>query len=262
MDVATMGGRFTAAVLVVYLLVVGLGASYSLVLGFDVLPPPSGEAAACRATVLTCHASSVAGRILAQAFFAGIVGSFLHAAQSLASYIGNGTFKASWAAWYLLRPWIGGILALAMAFAAQAGLIGGAPGNANVSGLVALGLLGGWFSKTTTDKLQEVFATLFKTDADAERTDKLTGDQPTVTAVAPSPVPVAATDVTVTGTGFLSGARVTMNDIELGVTVVSDTELTVDLANLSPRPSGDVVLVVVNPGGATPASDPFTVPFA
>ena len=64
------------------------------------------------------------------------------------------------------------MLGLAIYFVMRAGLIGSA-GDVNPYGLVSMGLLGGWFSKTTTDKLQEVFETLFKTDQDAERTDKL-----------------------------------------------------------------------------------------
>ena len=36
--------------------------------------------------------------------------------------------------------------------------------------------LSGWFSKTTTDKLQEVFETLLKTDQDKKRKDKLRVD--------------------------------------------------------------------------------------
>ena len=48
----------------------------------------------------------------------------------------------------------------------------------NPYGIVAIGILGGWFSKATTDKLQEVFETLFKTDADKQRKDKLQHEQP------------------------------------------------------------------------------------
>jgi hypothetical protein len=102
----------------------------------------------------------------------GVAGSFLHAAQSLSSYVGNASFKASCTVLYFLRPWIGGILGLAIYFTFRAGLIAGASA-VNPYGVVALGLLGGWFSKTTTDKLQEVFETLFKTEEDSKRKDKL-----------------------------------------------------------------------------------------
>jgi len=57
-----------------------------------------------------------------------------------------------------------------------AGLVGQssfANGQINLFGVIALALMGEWFSKTTSDKLQEVFSTLFSSDADKERTDKL-----------------------------------------------------------------------------------------
>lgn len=243
--------RLVAIVLVLYLLAVGLGAAFFLVSSFEQLPlaPLAGQQA------------PAAARLLQQTFLAGVVGSFLHAAQSLTSYIGNGTFKMSWTSWYVMRPWIGGILGLAMAFAARAGLVGAGNGEGNVYGMVALGLLGGWFSKTTTDKLQEVFSTLFKTDADKERTDKLKGDQPTVTKINLTPVPATATDIVVTGTGFLSGVIVTINKITVDATFVSANELKVSLAKLVPRPVGDVKMVVKNPSGPKPESDSFTVKF-
>lgn len=113
--------------------------------------------------------------LLTFAFLAGIVGSFLHAAQSLITYIGNRSFVMSWAPWYLVRPWIGAVLGITLYFAFRAGLVSGA-GDLNPYGVIALGLLGGWFSKTATDKLQEVFETLFRTNADEDRKDKLTED--------------------------------------------------------------------------------------
>jgi len=38
----------------------------------------------------------------------------------------------------------------------------------NPYGVTAISLLGGWFLKTTTGKLQEVFEVLFKTNADSQ----------------------------------------------------------------------------------------------
>src|SRR5262245_18366787 len=183
--------RFVAGLLIVYLLAMGLFASANLVASFDLsaaqASSPAGSAdvslggtaasssseSTCSPWLVVCHLHGRDSTLLAQAALAGIVGSFLHAAQSLTSYVGNDTFKMSWASWYLMRPWIGSILALAMALAAHAGLVGAGGGGANIYGITAIGLLGGWFSKTTTDKLQEVFTTLFKTDADRERADKL-----------------------------------------------------------------------------------------
>ena len=169
-----------AMILVIYLLFVGLGAAMVVIANFPT------ESLTEKGTVIVFSEiedirlkmfsfgklGSVDRGLLLLAFFAGIAGSFLHAAQSLSSYVGNAEFKASWTTWYFLRPWIGGVLGFAIYFALRAGLIAGVSGI-NPYGVVALGLLGGWFSKTTTDKLQEVFDTLFKTDEDKKRKNKL-----------------------------------------------------------------------------------------
>jgi hypothetical protein len=165
-----------AILLLVYLLVVGAGASVGLIANFPTVTDgvicfPHGEEGAFKFFRIGTSLPSEQGLILL-AILAGIVGSFLSAAQSLSSYVGNGTFVSSWTIWYVLRPWIGGILGLSIYFAFRAGLVAGASA-VNPHGVVALGILGGWFSKTTTDKLKEVFETMFKTDADKERGDKL-----------------------------------------------------------------------------------------
>lgn len=165
-----------AMFLLFYLLVIGVGAAVEVIVNFptvkgDAVVFPHGQVDAPMFLPFGKLSSPDQGLILLAAL-AGIVGSFLHAAQSLSSYVGNASFKASWTVWYFLRPWIGGILGLSIYFTFRSGLIAGAS-TANPYGVMALGLLGGWFSKTTTDKLQEVFETLFKTDEDDKRKDKL-----------------------------------------------------------------------------------------
>ncbi|MDX1639832.1 MAG: hypothetical protein R3281_17865 [Balneolaceae bacterium] len=169
--------------LVIYLLFIGIGATGLLIMNF---PVDGADGIAFPHEVDGKSVfypfgglGSIDQGFLIIATLAGIAGSFIHAAQSLSSYIGNQMFKASWTAWYFLRPWIGGILGFAIYFAFRAGLIAGT-GTVNPYGVLAIGLLGGWFSKTTTDKLQEVFETLFKTQEDDKRKHKLTEpDEPT-----------------------------------------------------------------------------------
>ena len=165
-----------AILLVTYLFFIGIGATTLVIINF---PAESKNGIAFQQgenhkPILLPFAVQITENqgLLILAFFSGISGSFLHAAQSLSSYMGNQDFKASWTPWYLLRPWIGGVLGFAIYFALRAGLVAGTTA-VNPHGVVALGLLGGWFSKTTTDKLQEVFETLFKTDQDSKRKDKL-----------------------------------------------------------------------------------------
>lgn len=186
---------WTGIFLLFYLFVVGIGAAALLVSNFPdmqdgnlVFPNVDGDKIKLFPFGTVGKAAS---GLITLAFLSGVAGSFLHAAQSLSTYMGNAAFKLSWTAWYILRPWIGGILGLAIYFVFRAGLVGGGSVvNVNPYGVVALGLLGGWFSKTTTDKLQEVFETLFKTDEDKKRKDKLLGsDRPQLYSVYPSPIP-------------------------------------------------------------------------
>jgi hypothetical protein len=251
---------------VIYLLVVGLGATAVVIITF----PETGDG--IDSAHATPNMSSLLPvwshvtpeqKLILLAFAAGIAGSFLHAAQSLSSYIGNEAFKASWTTWYFLRPWIGGALGFAIYFALRAGLVAG-PTAVNPYGVVALGLLGGWFSKTTTDKLQEVFETLFKTDQDKKRKDKLdVAERPMVKEIDPSPIPSNATDIIIRGQNFLQGATVQINNDELQADFVSETTLKLSLQNLSqrPAPGSEALIRVKNPQGIEPLSKGYKVLF-
>ncbi|BCX47479.1 conserved hypothetical protein [Haloferula helveola] len=199
------------------------------------------------------------------AFFSGVAGSFIHAAQSLASYLGNESFKRSWIPWYLLRPWIGGALGFAVFVVFSAGLVGASAmsdGAINHYGIIALGFLGGWFSKTTSDKLQEVFETLFKTNADAQRNDKLDNVQPEIESCDPLPVPKNATKLRIKGRGFQEGAKAIIDGKELTISFFSDDKLTIELSNLDrPASPKTLHLHIENPKGSERLSKPFKIPF-
>ncbi len=105
-------------------------------------------------------------RFLALVAVVGALGSYIHLATSFADFLGNRQFVSSWKWWYGLRPFIGSALALSVYFAARGGLISGGAGAGDLSpyGVCALAGLTGLFSKQATDKLREVFETLFKTE--------------------------------------------------------------------------------------------------
>jgi len=250
--------------LVIYLLIVGVGASVLIAANFPeqkdthIAFPQGG-----RMHVLPLgEPASIAQGLIWLAMLAGVAGSFLHAAQSLSSYIGNGTFKSSWAAWYFLRPWIGAVLGFAIYFALRTGLVGGVD-SVNPYGVVAIGFLGGWFSKTTTDKLQEVFETLFKTDADKERKDKLKPLRPVIDAVVPTPVPAAQQEIAVRGSNFQEGAQVVIEHTPLATIFVSNVELRGSLAGFA-RPAAGTQrdVFVKNPKGDDPVSAPHPTTFS
>lgn len=122
-------------------------------------------------------------RLLLIVLATGALGSCVHAATSFASYVGNRRLVLSWAWWYLLRPFIGGALALIFYFVLRGGLLATAASASDMSpfGIAAMAGLAGMFSKQATDKLREVFDNLFRTaegQGDDARADKLGGNLP------------------------------------------------------------------------------------
>ena len=122
--------------------------------------------------------------LLLLVLIAGALGSYIHAATSFVDYVGNQSLVMSWGWWYTLRPFIGAALALVFYFVIRGGLLstGSSANSISVFGIAAVAGLVGMFSKQATDKLGEVFSTLFKTkegSGDDKRKDKL-GDKVTV----------------------------------------------------------------------------------
>lgn len=115
-------------------------------------------------------------RLFLIAAVAGALGAYVHLATSFADYAGNEKLTASWICWYVFRPFIGMALAEIVYLAIRGGFFntGGAT-SANVSpyGVAAITALTGLFSKQATDKLREVFETLFRTQETLERKDAL-----------------------------------------------------------------------------------------
>lgn len=105
------------------------------------------------------------------------IGSYVHAATSFVTYLGNRELATSWIWWYLLRVFVGIALALLFYFAVRGGFFAQGAGAADVNpyGIAALAGLAGLFSKQATDKLKEVFDVVFRVErgGDAERGDKI-----------------------------------------------------------------------------------------
>ena len=254
-------------ILIIYLFILGIGAAATIIINFpaevnNTIKFAENGSGKIVFTPFGLINSSDQGLALI-ALLAGMAGSFLHAAQSLSSYIGNRSFKISWTTWYILRPWIGGILGITLYFAIRAGVVAGAT-TVNPYVVAAFGLLGGWFSKTATDKLQEVFETLFKTNQDERRHDKLTNvAQPNIKEIYPLPIPSTANEIIIIGKGFMKGSVVRINDVELQSEFISETTLKVPLNTLLQRPSSGIKasIMIKNPGGSEPLSKEFTITF-
>jgi hypothetical protein len=121
-------------------------------------------------------------RLLLLVLLAGLLGAYVHAAQSFASYMGNQKFRRQWAWWYILRLPVGGVLALFVYFTARGGLLTGTTPTSktddlNIFGIMTFAALAGLFSKQVVDKLAEVFSNFFKSSQDDQRKDKLEGGE-------------------------------------------------------------------------------------
>ena len=188
----------------------------------------------------------------------GGLGAFIHAATSVADFFGNRRFVASWTPWYIVRLPIGAVLALLFYFVVRAGFLSTDASSNAVSpfGIVALSGLAGLFSKQATDKLREVFETLFKvTGGDADRGDSLANPAPKLKDVLPNPVKTGTTplELRVTGTGFVKDSVVRIDGKALATTFKSDGELRVTLPADLPDKQRVLDVTVVNPepGGGT-----------
>jgi hypothetical protein len=190
---------------------------------------------------------------------AGGLGSMIQAATSFGDFVGNRRFYSSWVPWYLMRIIVGVLLALVLYFAFRGGFFSGSSSTSAVNpyGIAALAALAGLFSKQATDKLREVFETLFRvssTTGDAQRQDDLANAVPTLIAVVPPAfiVGAPASTLTVQGAHFIKGTTVVrINAIDQETTFIGPQELSVTVpADLVAR-AGSLRVTVFNgpPGG-------------
>ena len=200
-----------------------------------------------------CRKTTFDERLILLVIVTGILGAFVHGATSLADYIGNNNFNSNWTWFYLLRPAIGMSLALVFYFVIRGGFLsttGGAQ-DINPYGIAALACLVGMFSKQATDKLSEVFGTLFRSapgGGDAKRQDPLKG-KPELIRLDPNAV-VAGADafkLTVSGTGFVNGARIKVNDALPTTTFESSTTLSAQIPKETIANPATLKITVVNP---------------
>ncbi len=191
----------------------------------------------------------------------------MHGSTSLADYIGNDRFSRSWTWFYLLRPVIGMALALVFYFVIRGGFLttsGGAK-DINPYGIAALAGMVGMFSKQATDKLGEVFGTLFRSAAgqgDDQREDPLkpkTG--PAIEKIDPTQVDAGTKSVSikVTGTSFAETAKVWLDDKPQQTMFESATSLVAKIPDALTAASVTFKLKVVNSDDAESTPVEFKV---
>jgi len=162
----------------------------------------------------------------------GALGSYVHSAVSFADYVGNRRLASSWTWWYVLRTFIGVSLAVIFYFVVRGGLLsGGAPASdINPFGVAAVSGLVGMFSKQATDKLREVFDTLFRTDRPVARADKLGNPVPHIQNIEPTSATAGGEVVLdITGDHFVPQSIVSFKGVDLPTTFITPTQLRVRL---------------------------------
>lgn len=199
-----------------------------------------------------------------------MLGAFVHGSTSLADYIGNNRFNRTWTWFYLLRPVIGMALALVFYFVIRGGFLttsGGAK-DINPYGIAALAGLVGMFSKQATDKLGEVFGTLFRSaegQGDAKRKDPLKSAATSVTIMTIEPPQIiagtTANSIKVSGTNFLPTAEVVLDDKPQKTRLENAQTLVADVANeLAAKPAIYKLKVVNSKESESPTMDFRVVP--
>jgi hypothetical protein len=192
-------------------------------------------------------------RVFLMVIVAGAIGSLVHTLTSLGDYIGNRKLSSNWLWWFALRIPIGMALALVSYLLLRGGLIvpqqtSGESKSlpSNLYAIAGFAALAGMFSRQATDKLREVFETLFTAQKPVKRDDPLsagaalTVDPATLTKGKPQPL-------TVTGSGFQKGTTATVGGNDRPFTLVSATLGKITPTSEDVAKAGKLEIVVTNP---------------
>jgi hypothetical protein len=194
-------------------------------------------------------------QLILMALFAGGLGGFVHALKSLTDFIGNRTAITSWSWWYVGRPFLGAALAFIMYSVLRGGFLTGSPADVRVVnpfGVIAVAALVGMFADQATQKLAEVFDTLFK--ADDKRSGKLAA--PVIDRLEPPTVVTGsgtAVDVKIIGDRLGATRTVKIDGKERTPERVSDKEVVVKLQPAELHKSGVLSISVVTADATSPS---------
>ena len=207
-------------------------------------------------------------QLLMLVMVAGALGSFLHTATSFADFVGNEKLARSWLWWYLLKPFVGMGLAVIFYLVIRGGFLsaGTEAGKVNIYGIAALAGLTGMFSKQATDKLGEVFTTLFQTkpgEGDDARKGSLANDVPVLTDLVPARLEPRSSQLSVElkGSHFARSAVARVNGTARETVFNDSNSLRAQLVPGDVSADGVLSIVVFNPapGGGTSAPLKMTV---
>jgi hypothetical protein len=108
--------------------------------------------------------------ILFMVVMLGALGGSLHMTGSFGKFVGNRQLLRSWVPYYFLIPFVGAILASIVYMVVRIGFVtptgtardGASLTDLNLIGIYSFAALSGMFAKTATDKLADVFNTIFR----------------------------------------------------------------------------------------------------
>jgi hypothetical protein len=195
-------------------------------------------------------------QLLLMVLCAGGLGSLLHAIKSLTDFLGNRNAISSWFWWYISRPFLGATMALIFYAVLRGGFLTGTPADVNVVnpfGAIAVAALVGMFSDKASQKLGEVFDTLFKAEdrrggrLAAPRVDKLV---PAALARG-SAVPV---EVKILGENLGKVTSVKVDGLDRAPEKVEERQVIVKLQPADLTKAGTLTISVVSPEGSSPAA--------
>lgn len=200
----------------------------------------------------------------------GALGSLIHCITSFADYVGNQNLSRSWTWWLVLRTPTGVALALLFYLVLRGGLIVPSLPNGSTAdtahflnpyGIAAISAMAGMFSKQATDKLREIFDTLFQTRDPVSRADPLGGAAPVVLRCEPTKLGIGETPVlNVFGHDFARDCKAFVNGNPRAAQWLSDTRLALTLLPEDTSAEGQLRLQIQNPGAGGSYSPEFSIP--
>jgi hypothetical protein len=209
-------------------------------------------------------------RLFITVIAAGVLGSLIHSITSFADYVGNRNLSISWIWWLVLRTPVGVALALLFYLVLRGGLIvpslpsGSAARDTtlllNPYGIAAISALAGMFSKQATDKLREIFDTLFRTREPVSRADPLAVIIPVIYGTEPAKLAVGGQPtLNVFGRAFQRDCMASINGKPRNVQWLSDTRLVITLLPEDLTAKAELELIIHNPDPAGGDSAPFRI---
>jgi len=195
-------------------------------------------------------------QLLLLAMLAGALGSFVHALKSFGDFVGNRTLTGSWFWWYITRPFLGAALAVVFYAVLRGGFMTGTQADAKAVsqfGIIAMSALVGMFADKASDKLADIFDTLFKgTD---NRSGKLAApiidrfDPPTIGHGTP------AMDLKIIGDRLGTVTQVKFDNVVHPQGTVTQKEITVPLTTQDLVNQRTIKVSVVGDNGESPTKD-------